>query len=296
MMMMGHQRSYSLPRYTLSMKLGEGSFGCVYKAIDNYSGKVCAIKLLKHNVDLRNLPEVKILQEMKNHPNIVQLKQVFRENGVLGLVFEYMDCSLGKLIDDVNHSRQVFSEFKVRDCCFQILKGLDYMHKRGYFHRDLKPDNVLVARGGIIKIADLGSATMFKSDMLNTEYITTRWYRAPEVLTECKYGPAIDMWAMGAIMAELFLCQPLFAGTSATDQLYKICTVIGSPDPDDLSWLGADAENYEFPRFEEISFDNLRPHVSEDAFNLMTLLLSWNPSKRPTAAEALRHPFFKPCY
>ncbi|KAF5177521.1 Kinase-like protein [Thalictrum thalictroides] len=296
MMMMGHQRSTNFySKYVIDAKLGEGSFGCVYKAFDKYSGEVVAIKVLKYKGDAENMREAKILCVMKGHPNIVQLKNVIEEEGVLGgLVFEYMDSSLLKLIQDVKHSRIVFPEVVVRDCCFQILKGLDYMHKRGYFHRDLKPENLLVSKEGIIKIADLGSATKFIPDAPNTEYITTLWYRAPEVLLQSSYGTAIDMWAMGAIMAELFLLEALFPGDRATDQLYKICSMIGSPD--DLSWLGADAELYDFPKFQGIQFSMLMRHVSEDAFDLMTQLLQWNPSKRPTTAEALRHPFFKPCY
>ncbi|KAF5182458.1 Cyclin-dependent kinase f-4 [Thalictrum thalictroides] len=297
-MTMVHPPSYFYSKYSLDVKLGEGTFGCVYKAFDRYSGQVFAIKVLKDSKDVSNLNEKKILWEMKNHPNIIQLKEVATENGVLRLVFEYMDGSLLKLIEDVKRSRRVISEFVVRNCCFQVLKGLDYMHKRGYFHRDLKPENLLISKAGIVKIADLGSATEFKADMPITEYISTRWYRAPEVLLQSNYGPAIDMWAMGAIMAELFLLDPLFPGARSSDQLYKICSVIGSPtSPDDLSWLGTDAELYnKFPQFEAIPFPTLMRHVSKDAFNLMTLLLSWNPSKRPTAAEALRHPFFKPCY
>ncbi|KAF5208316.1 Cyclin-dependent kinase f-4 [Thalictrum thalictroides] len=297
MVMMGYVRSYYLSKYTLGVKLGEGTFGCVYKAFDIYNCEVVAIKVLKDNQDVQtSLYEVKVLRGIGDHPNIVQLKEVIAENGVLRLVFEYMDCSLYKFIRDIKLGRRVCSEVWVRNCCFQILKGLDHMHNRGYFHRDLKPGNLLVTiGGGIVKIADLGSATKFKPDALNTEDIGTLWYCAPEVLMESSYGPAIDMWAMGAIMAELFLLKPLFPGTTAIDQLYKICSMIGSPN--DLSWLGADVDLYEFPQLEaEMPVLMLTRHVSEEAFDLMAQLLSWNPSKRPTAAEALQHPFFEPCY
>ncbi|KAF5180941.1 Cyclin-dependent kinase f-4 [Thalictrum thalictroides] len=296
MVMMGYVRSNYLSKYTYDVKLGEGTFGCVYKAFNKDSGEVVAIKVLKYNQDVQNnLHEVMVLSKIQDHPNIVQLKETIAESNVLGLVFEYMDCSLCKLIRDVKLGRRVCSEVWVRNCCFQILKGLDHMHKSGYFHRDLKPDNLLVSRGGIVKIADLGSATEFKPDAPNTEqHIGTLWYRAPEVLMESSYGPTIDMWAMGAIMAELFLLKPLFPGIRSTDQLYKIYSMIGSPD--DLSWLGADADLYEFPPLKEIPFVKLMCHVSKEAFDLMAQLLSWNPSKRPTATEALRHPYFKPCY
>ncbi|KAF5183000.1 Kinase-like protein [Thalictrum thalictroides] len=204
-----------------------------------------------------------------------------------------MDCSLGKLIRDRRDRDEFFSESEIRNYCFQILKGLDYMHKHGCFHCDMKPDNLLVS-GGVIKIADLGSAQEFLSNSPYKEYITTRWYRAPEVLLYSEYGSAIDMWAMGTIMAELFLLCPLFSGDCANTQVYRICNILGCPD--DRSWLGESTKFYRFPQFQKIPLDVLMIDVSEDAIDLMTLLLSWNPNKRPTAAEALRHPFFKPCY
>ncbi|PIA60092.1 hypothetical protein AQUCO_00400761v1 [Aquilegia coerulea] len=299
MMMMSDSemnQSYLFSKYTFGSKIGEGSFGCVWKAFDNHSDEIVAIKVLKDKVysseEARNLRELKLLDEIE-HPNIVQLKEVLGEDGVLYLVFEYMDSSLGKVIRDRGVKDRFFSEIEIRNYCFQILKGLDYMHKNGWFHCDLKPDNILVS-GDLIKLADLGSAQEFLSNTPYEEYITTRWYRAPEVLLYSEYGSAIDMWAMGAIMAELFLLCPLFPGDCGNNQLYRICTIMGSPD--DVSWVGESAKYYRFPQFQRTSFDMIMTGVSEDAIDLMTSLLSWNPSKRPTTVEALRHPFFKSCY
>ncbi|KAF5176925.1 Kinase-like protein [Thalictrum thalictroides] len=295
--MMKENPSYLFSRYTFGTKIGEGSFGCVWKAFDNHTGEIVAIKVLKDKVaswkDIRNLQEVKLLCEFDD-PNIVQLKQAIQEdNGTLYLVFEYMDSSLGKVIRDRCDRDDYFTEFEIRNYCFQILKGLDYMHRHGCFHCDLKPDNLLVS-GDVIKIADLGSAQEIRSNSPYKEYITSRWYRAPEVLLYSEYGSAIDMWAMGAILAEFYLTCPLFPGDCGYDQLYRICDVLGSPV--DTSWLRESAKHYRFPQLKGISIDEIMTDVPKDAIELMAWLLSWNPNKRPTAAEALRHPFFNQCY
>lgn len=241
-----------------------------------------------------NLREVKSLRKM-NHPNIVKLKEVIRENDILYFVFEYMECNLYQLMKDRG---KLFSEAEVRNWCFQIFQSLAYMHQRGYFHRDLKPENLLVTRD-IIKIADFGLAREVSSQPPYTEYVSTRWYRAPEVLLQSSiYDSAVDMWAMGAIMAELFTLRPLFPGSSEADEIYKICSVIGSPSQN--SWAeGLELANvlkYQFPRFTSVHLSVMIPSASEDAINLISSLCSWDPNKRPSAAEALQHPFFQPCF
>jgi protein kinase len=168
-----------------------------------------------------NLREVKSLRRM-NHPNIVKLKEVIRENDMLFFVFEYMECNLYQLMKTRG---KPFSETEVRNWCFQIFQALSHMHQRGYFHRDLKPENLLVTKE-LIKIADFGLAREISSEPPYTEYVSTRWYRAPEVLLQATvYNAAVDMWAMGAIIAELFSLRPLFPGSRytcvPTNQTYK---------------------------------------------------------------------------
>ncbi|CAA2983529.1 cyclin-dependent kinase F-4-like isoform X2 [Olea europaea subsp. europaea] len=241
-----------------------------------------------------NLREVKSLRKMKN-PNIVKLKEVIRENDILYFVFEYMECNLYQLMKDRSKH---FSEAEVKNWCFQVFQGLAYMHRHGYFHRDLKPENLLVSKD-VIKIADFGLAREINSQPPFTEYVSTRWYRAPEVLLQSQmYGPAVDMWAMGAIMAELFTLRPLFPGSSEADEIYKICCVIGSPTksewPEGLEL--ANAINYQFPQVASVPLSSVIPCVIEDAVNLIGSLCSWDPCKRPTALEALQHPFFQSCF
>ncbi|KAG4938917.1 hypothetical protein AAZX31_16G095300 [Glycine max] len=287
-----------MERYKLIKEVGDGTFGSVWRAINKQSGEVVAIKKMKKKYysweECVNLREVKSLRKM-NHANIVKLKEVIRECDTLCLVFEYMEYNLYQL---VKNREKLFSENEVRNWCFQVFQGLAYMHQRGYFHRDLKPENLLVTKG-VIKIADFGLAREISSQPPYTEYVSTRWYRAPEVLLQSHlYSSKVDMWAMGAIMAELFTLRPLFPGSSEADEIYKICSVIGSPTTE--SWadglkLARDI-NYQFPQLASVHLSTLIPSRSDDAISLVTSLCSWDPCKRPTAAEALQHPFFQSCF
>ncbi|KAM1724964.1 hypothetical protein ACFX11_023353 [Malus domestica] len=288
-----------MERYKLIKEVGDGTFGTVWQAINKQTGEVVAIKKMKKSYfsweECVSLREVKSLRRM-NHPNIVKLKEVIRENDMLYFVFEYMEFNLYQLMKD---KEKLFPEAEVRNWCFQVFQGLAYMHQRGYFHRDLKPENLLVTKD-VIKIADFGLAREINSQPPYTEYVSTRWYRAPEVLLQSYlYSSKVDMWAMGAIMAELFSLRPLFPGVSEADEVYKICSVIGSPTKD--SWadglrLASDI-NYQFPQFAGVDLSTRIPSASEGAISLITSLCSWDPSRRPTAAEALHHPFFQvSCY
>ncbi|XP_010056182.2 cyclin-dependent kinase F-4 [Eucalyptus grandis] len=287
-----------MERYELLKEVGDGTFGNVWRAINKHTGEVVAIKKMKRKYYSReecvNLREVKSLQKM-NHPSIVKLKELIWENNILYFVFEYMECNLYHLMKD---REKLFSEAEIRNWFFQVFQGLAYMHHHGYFHRDLKPENLLKTKD-TVKIADFGLAREINSDPPYTEYVSTRWYRAPEVLLQSHlYGSKVDMWAMGAIMAEMFTLRPLFPGISEADEVFKICGVIGSPTWE--SWADglhlARSINYQFPQFPGVNLSRMIPSASADAINLIRSLCSWNPFQRPGAAEALQHPFFQSCY
>ncbi|CAL9210749.1 unnamed protein product [Musa hybrid cultivar] len=285
-------------RYRVAKEVGDGTFGTVWQAINKQSGEVVAIKKMKIKYysweECLNLREVKSLRRL-NHPNIIKLKEVIRENDTLYLVFEYMECNLYQLM---KKRGKPFTEVEIRNWCFQIFQALAYMHQRGYFHRDLKPENILVTKN-ILKIADFGLAREASSKPPFTEYVSTRWYRAPEVLLQSSvYDFAVDMWAMGAIIAELFTLCPLFPGSSEADEIYKICSVIGPPNRN--SWAKglqlADAIKFQFPQLASVPLSLLIPSASQDAVNLISSLCSWDPSRRPTSVEVLQHSFFQPCF
>jgi protein kinase len=284
-----------MERYKVMRQLGDGTYGSVWKAINNDTNEVVAIKKMKRKFyswdECMNLREVKSLRKL-NHPNIVKLKEVIRENDELFFVFEYMEYNLYQLIKDKD---KPFSEAKVRNWAFQILQALEYMHKHGYFHRDLKPENLLVTKD-VIKVADFGLAREVRSCPPYTDYVSTRWYRAPEVLLQSPtYCAAIDVWAVGAIMAELFTLRPLFPGASEVDEIYRICAVIGSPSHQ--TWSDgmklAASLNFQFPQLSSTHLSRLIPNASPEAIDLISSMCVWDPSKRPTAAQALQHPFFQ---
>ncbi|XP_026460932.1 cyclin-dependent kinase F-4-like [Papaver somniferum] len=306
--------------YTLIDKVGEGTFGYVWKAIDNLSAdgsEIVAIKEMKKLYssleECLELPEVKALVKLYGDPNIVGLRKLIFDNQVLYLVFDYEEFTLYRLMHDkinlctdaellnglLENRIGLFSESQIRRWSRQILLALAQMHRPGgYMHRDIKPDNLLVARDGdSIKIADFGQAREIDSKSPCSDYVTTRMYRAPEVLlNSVSYTSAVDMWAVGAIMAELYSFRPLFPGKNRADQLYKICSVIGSPTYE--SWAeGIQLANwcgYKFPQVHPYGISTMIPSASHEAIDLIKSLCSWDPKNRPTAMEALKHPYFAP--
>ncbi|XP_047972714.1 serine/threonine-protein kinase MHK-like isoform X1 [Salvia hispanica] len=283
-----------MERYKILTELGDGTSGIVYKAIYMETSKIVAVKKMKRKFnyweECVNLREVKSLQKL-NHPNIIKLLEVVQENNELFFIFEYMEHNLYEIMKD---QRKSLREDEIRGLMAQLLQGLAHVHKHGYVHRDLKPENLLVTNN-IIKIADFGLARELSSSPPFTDYVSTRWYRAPEVLLQSSsYTPAIDMWAVGAILSELFTLHPIFPGESEIDQLYKICCVLGAPD-----WR-AFPQATNISRLVDISysevmptdFSDIVPNASLEARDLIKKLCSWDPLRRPTADQCLEHPFF----
>ncbi|NXD76130.1 MAK kinase, partial [Halcyon senegalensis] len=283
-------------RYTIMKQLGDGTYGSVLMGKSNESGELVAIKRMKRKFyswdECMNLREVKSLKKL-NHANVIKLKEVIRENDHLYFVFEYMKENLYQLMKDRN---KFFPESVIRNMMYQILQGLAFIHKHGFFHRDMKPENLLCIGPELVKIADFGLARELRSQPPYTDYVSTRWYRAPEVLLRSSiYSSPIDMWAVGSIMAELYTLRPLFPGTSEVDEIFKICQVLGTPKKSDWpeGYHLASAMNFRFPQCVPISLKTLIPNASNEAIQLMSDMLNWNPKKRPTASQALKYPYFQ---
>ncbi|NXK71244.1 MAK kinase, partial [Amazona guildingii] len=283
-------------RYTVMKQLGDGTYGSVLMGKSNESGELVAIKRMKRKFyswdECMNLREVKSLKKL-NHANVIKLKEVIRENDHLYFVFEYMKENLYQLMKDRN---KLFPESVIRNMMYQILQGLAFIHKHGFFHRDMKPENLLCIGPELVKIADFGLARELRSQPPYTDYVSTRWYRAPEVLLRSSiYSSPIDMWAVGSIMAELYTLRPLFPGTSEVDEIFKICQVLGTPKKSDWpeGYHLASAMNFRFPQCVPISLKTLIPNASNEAIQLMSDMLNWNPKKRPTASQALKYPYFQ---
>ncbi|XP_071375477.1 serine/threonine-protein kinase ICK-like [Centroberyx affinis] len=282
-------------RYTTIRQLGDGTYGSVILGRSLESGELVAIKKMKRKFysweECMNLREVKSLKKL-NHANVVKLKEVIRENDHLYFVFEYMKENLYQLMKD---RTRLFPESAVRNIMFQILQGLAFIHKHGFFHRDMKPENLLCMGPELVKIADFGLAREIRSRPPYTDYVSTRWYRAPEVLLRStSYSSPIDQWAVGCIMAELYTLRPLFPGSSEVDTIFKICQVLGTPKKNDWpeGYQLASAMNFRWPQCVPSNLRTLIPNASTEAIHLMRDLLQWDPKKRPASGQALRYSYF----
>ena len=297
-----------MDNYEILNKLGGGSFAEVYKAIEKKTGEYVAIKILKKKysnweecLELRETKSLKKLQDsslnshQKGIENIIKLKEMIfiKETGTLNLIFEYMEKDLFILMKE--RTPKKLNENQIKSIIYQTLMGLSYMHKYGFFHRDLKPENLLVT-GEIIKIADFGLAREIRSIPLYTEYVSTRYYRAPEcILKSNNYNSPIDIWALGCIMAEMYLHpQPLFFGNNEKEVLYKICSILGTPNHDiwNEGISQANKMDIKFPKFEPQKLENIITNASKDAIDLISQMIKWDPNKRATASNLLQHKFF----
>jgi MAK-like kinase len=256
-----------------------------------------------------SLREIKSLQKLR-HPNIVRLKEVIREDNNLYMIFEFMNENLYELIKKRD---RLFPEPTIKSILFQVMSGLSYMHKFGeflfrfelsinisflielnyfsyvgFFHRDLKPENLLCNGSELVKIADFGLAREIRSRPPYTDYVSTRWYRAPEILLRStSYTPAVDIWAMACIAAECYTLRPLFPGNSEIDQLFKICSTLGTPKREEWSegFTLAAKINFKWNQCVKTDLHKLIPNACNEAIALIESMFLWEPKNRPTAAQ-----------
>ena len=296
-----------MEKYDIIRRLGGGSFADVFLGKEIATSDMVAIKVLKkkyRKLDQCNeLREVVSLQKLckdslssqKGYDNIIKLKEIIfeKKNGKLSLVFEYMETDLYELMKKRSPSR--LSEDEIKDITYQILLGLYHMHKYGFFHRDMKPENLLLT-GKKVKIADFGLAREIRSIPPFTEYVSTRYYRAPEcILRSQNYNSPVDIWAVGCIMAEMYMHpMPLFYGSSEKEVFIKICTTLGSPNKNNWNEGVNQASKIgmKYPQSSGIDLANIVIGASPEAIDLMKQMLKWAPSARATAANLLNHPFF----
>jgi serine/threonine protein kinase len=299
-----------MEKYEVIKRLGGGSFADVYLGKELATSDMVAIKVLKKKYrkldQCYELREVQSLQKLckeslssqKGYDNIIKLKEIIfeKKNGKLSLVFEYMETDLYELMKKRSPSR--LSEDEIKDITYQMLLGLFHMHKYGFFHRDMKPENLLLT-GKKVKIADFGLAREIRSIPPFTEYVSTRYYRAPEcILRSQNYNSPVDIWAVGCIMAEMYMHpMPLFYGASEKEVFIKICTTLGSPNKS--NWHEgvnqASKIGMKYPQSSGTDLANIVIGASPEAIDLMKQMLKWAPNARATAASLLNHPFFNGC-
>ena len=313
--------AHVLRKYDIQQKLGKGAYGIVWRSVERKTGRVVALKKIfdafQNATDAqRTFREITFLQDLSSHGNIIRLLNVLRADNDrdIYLVFEYMETDLHAVIragilQDVHRSYIMY----------QIMKGLKYVHTAQLLHRDIKPSNVLLNKECCAKLADFGLARSLVQiaaqreqhraeasgagrafaggpPPILTDYVATRWYRAPEILLgSSHYTYGVDMWSAGCILAELLGGRPLFPGTSTINQLERIVAVIGRPSESDVEAIGSP--------FAATMLDSLPsaheregggaivPGASAAADDLLRRCLAFNPTKRITAEEALRHPY-----
>lgn len=285
-----------LQKYEMLEKIGEGTYGVVYKARENESKEMVAIKKIRFQHEDEGIPstavrEVSLLKSLK-HPNIVLLKEVIYKNENLNLVFEYSENDLKKLMKKLT---EPLPDHKVKSYMRQLMEALAYCHKKRVMHRDLKPHNLLIDNSDRLQLADFGLARTFTLPIREyTHEVITLWYRSPEILLGQKiYSTPADIWSAGCIFAEMLLGTPFIPGDSEIDQIFKIFRLLGTPT--EKTWPGFSLlPDYKesFPRFKKECFEDIFLDCNPLAIDLLEKLLVLNPDRRPTAEEVLLHPYF----
>ncbi|XP_055923818.1 cyclin-dependent kinase-like 1 isoform X1 [Eupeodes corollae] len=234
------QGSSKMDRYEKLSRLGEGSYGVVYKCRDRDTGALVAVKRFVESEDdpaIRKiaLREIRLLKNLK-HPNLVSLLEVFRRKRRLHLVFEFCELTV---LHELERHPQGCPENLTKQIVYQTLHGVAYCHKQGCLHRDIKPENILLTAQGQVKLCDFGFARMLSPGENYTDYVATRWYRAPELLVgDTQYGTPVDVWAIGCLFAELVRGEALWPGRSDVDQLYLIRKTLGDLLPRHIQIFG----------------------------------------------------------
>lgn len=294
-------------RYEVKKGVGQGAYGLICAAKDQQSGEEVAVKKVSNAFDdatdcKRMLREMRLLQHFK-HENVLCLKDIMlpppgelKNWKDVYLVTELMDTDLHYII----HSKQGLTDDHIQYFVYQILRGLKAIHSAKVLHRDLKPGNLLVNKNCDLKVCDFGLARGVDLDANGpnqqlTEYVVTRWYRAPELLVENDtYGPGIDIWSVGCILAEFLGRKALLPGKDYLEQLRRIIECLGPPSESDLAIIqNPQAVEYirALPKRPAKPFEEVFPNANQQAVDLLKRMLVFNPAKRISAADALKHEY-----
>jgi serine/threonine protein kinase len=306
-------------RYIFQYLVGRGAYGEVYRARDSYSGRDVAVKHIRNVFEcppeaVRVLRELKFLRLLRGHPNIVQILDVLSPAETarfedIFIILEYLPATLRRAMAILSSQLRITLEYRnklVKKLAYDLLCGLSHMHAARIYHRDLKPDNLLVMNTpstvrlcicdfGLARAAQMPQAENF---VFWTGYVETRWYRAPELLLchYAQYSTAIDIWSAGCILAEMLSGgRPLFAGKDGLQQLDLITQLLGKPDPKTiLAFRSAQVREYlrRLPDRKPMNLEALFPGAEPLAIDLLRRMLYLDPSGRLTAAEAVAHPYF----
>ncbi|KAM7021728.1 cyclin-dependent kinase-like 2 [Passerculus sandwichensis] len=287
-----------MDKYQVLGLVGEGSYGMVTKCRNRESGQIVAVKKFLESDDdaaVRKiaLREIKLLKQLR-HENLVNLLDVCKRKKRWYLVFEFVDHTM---LNDLEDSPNGLDFERVRKYLFQIMRAIAFCHSHNIIHRDIKPENILVSQSGVVKLCDFGFARpLATSGEAYTDYVATRWYRAPELLVgDSKYGRPVDVWAVGALITEMLTGEPLFPGDSDIDQLYHITKCLGNliPRQQELFYKNPLFAGLKLPEVKELeSLEKRYPKLPAEALELAQECLQIDPDKRPSCAQLLQGDFF----
>ncbi|EDS28189.1 cell division protein kinase 2 [Culex quinquefasciatus] len=279
-------------------KIGEGTYGVVYKGRNKVTGQIVAMKKIRLESDDEGIPstairEISLLKELK-HPNIVSLEDVLMEENRLYLIFEFLSMDLKKYMDTLPAEKLMDPDL-VKSYMYQITAAMLFCHKRRVLHRDLKPQNLLINKDGIIKVADFGLGRSFNIPVRNyTHEIVTLWYRAPEVLLGSpRYACPVDIWSIGCIFSEMATRKPLFQGDSEIDQLFRMFRILKTPTEE--IWPGVTSlPDYKptFPCWTQNNLKDQLKNMDSAGLDLLQKCLIYDPVHRISAKKILEHKYF----
>ncbi|KAM5299341.1 cyclin-dependent kinase-like 3 [Ctenodactylus gundi] len=278
-------------------KVGEGSYGTVMKCKHKDTGQIVAIKIFyekpEKSVNKIATREIKFLKQF-HHENLVNLIEVFRQKKKIHLVFEFIDHTI---LDELQHYCHGLESKRLRKYLFQILRAIEYLHNNNIIHRDIKPENILVTQSGIAKLCDFGFArTLAPPGDIYTDYVATRWYRAPElVLKDTSYGKPVDIWALGCMIIEMATGNPYLPSSSDLDLLHKIVLKVGNLTPHLQNifskspvFAGVILPEVQHPRNARKKYPKLNGLLAD----IVHACLQIDPSERMSSTDLLRHEYF----